>query len=257
MRYFLFVSIVCACNVTTSFSLTIDQFRALFGASRCPKCRSRDTVVTYPKSNHVAVMCRNQLFYFQAIWPDNGDVAVNEGDLVNILEAIQVHASKVESHSEGTGNQQRYINSVSALGVLTSLDRNQWARARDEMIQDSMKNAERFRVVDSALFVLVLDDYIPKSKHDAAANMLHGSYELAEWKTKGETSVNEYQSGSCTNRWYDKLQVGLIYLFYACRIQEKGAYRNMPLITSYILKFRLWMFTKDHCDCRWWCRNQF
>jgi carnitine O-acetyltransferase len=188
--------------------LLTEQFRALFGASRIP-CRSRDKIATYEKTNHVAVMCRNQLFYFQALWPDNGDVAVDEGDIVNILEAIQAHGTKLESKSKDDQNEQRYLNSVSALGVLTSLARNQWAKAREEMIEYSTKNAESFKVVDSALFVLVLDDYVPKTKHEAAANMLHGSYELAEFKSKGDACANEYQSGSCTNRWYDKLQVSV------------------------------------------------
>jgi len=187
--------------------LCMDQFRALFGASRVPKSRSRDTIATYEKTNHVAVMCRNKLFYFQALWPDNGDVAVDEGDIVNILEAIQTHATKLESESKDHQNEQRYFNSVSALGVLTSLARNQWASAREEMIDYSTKNAESFKVVDSALFVLVLDDFVPKTKQEAAANMLHGSYELAEFKSEGDACAIEYQSGSCTNRWYDKLQI--------------------------------------------------
>jgi carnitine O-acetyltransferase len=152
-------------------------------------------------------MCRNKLFYFQALWPDNGDVAVDEGDIVNILEAIETHATKLESESKDHQNEQKYLNSVSALGVLTSLARNQWARAREEMIIYSTKNAESFKVVDSALFVLVLDDFVPDTKHEAAANMLHGSYELAEFKSEGDACAIEYQSGSCTNRWYDKLQV--------------------------------------------------
>ena len=63
-------------------------------------------------------------------------------------------------------------------------------------------NEGSLEIVDSALFVLVLDDYIPKDRHDAAENMLHGSYEL------GQTpDSDDYQAGSCCNRWYDKLQI--------------------------------------------------
>jgi len=187
-------------------ALCMDQFRVLFGASRTPN-RARDTITTYEKTNHVAVMCRNQLFYFQALWPDTGDVSVDEEDIANILEAIQAHTAKLESRGSDGKNQQNYQNSVSALGVLTSLARNQWAKAREEMIDYSTKNAESFRVVDSALFVLVLDDYCPQTRNEAGANMLHGSYELAEYRTEGEAYANEYQSGTCTNRWYDKLQI--------------------------------------------------
>ena len=213
----------------------VDQFRALFGASRVPKSHSSDTIAVYENSNHVAVMCCNQLFYFQALWPD-GDVAVDEGDLVDILDAIWVHAHRMETDSDKkevqyVGNrrksseinkkkghdadleemkegEQHYLNSVSAFGVLTSLCRKQWAQAREEMIKDSpTKNANSFKIVDSALFVLVLDDCAPKDKHEAASNMLHGSYELSEWRTENDAYTTEYQVGSCTNRWYDKLQV--------------------------------------------------
>lgn len=189
-------------------ALCMDQFRAIFGAARVPKSKSRDTISINEKSNHVAVLCNNQFFFFQALWPDNWDVGVNEEDIVCILEAIQAHATKIDSTQDE--NQQKYLNSVSALGVLTSLERNEWAKAREEMIKNSPKNAESFQLIDSALFVLVLDDYVPKNKHDAAANMLHGSYQLAEWKEKAGTcgmAHLEYQAGTCTNRWYDKLQI--------------------------------------------------
>jgi carnitine O-acetyltransferase len=45
----------------------------------------------------------------------------------------------------------------------------------------------------------------PKDIHEAAANMLHGTYNL-----RSEDNLNnlvDYQAGTCTNRWYDKLQV--------------------------------------------------
>mmetsp|Transcript_23857 Transcript_23857/g.52736 ORF Transcript_23857/g.52736 Transcript_23857/m.52736 type:complete len:671 (-) Transcript_23857:994-3006(-) len=199
-------------------TLCMNQFRALFGASRVPM-RSTDMIKVFENPNHVAVMCCNQLFHFQALWP-NGDVAVDEEDLVHILEAIKDHAHKLErtgddancgSNGEGLEddeNAKKYVNSVSAIGVLTSLGRKQWATAREEIIKYSpVKNSESFEIVDSALFVLVLDDFVPKNKDEAAANMLHGSYELSEWKTEGYAYANEFQSGSCTNRWYDKLQI--------------------------------------------------
>jgi len=196
-------------DVIRGRALCMNQFRSLFGASRVPRCRSRDTIAICDNSNHVVVMCRKQMFYFQALWPDTGDVAVDEGDLVNILEAIQDYTTKPETKSDDDGEiEKKYLNSVSGLGVLTSLGRKQWARAREELIEHSpTKNVESFKVVDSALFVLVLDDYVPKNKNEAAANMLHGSYKMTEYKTEGATRANEYQSGSCTNRWYDKLQI--------------------------------------------------
>jgi carnitine O-acetyltransferase len=201
----------------------MDQFRALFGASRIPKRNSKDTIAVYDQTNHVAVMCCNQLYYFQALWPD-GDIAVDEGDLCDILEAIHAHAHKhgKDDDDDGTMDEddRQYLSSLSAVGVLTSLSRSEWAIVREEMIADSpIKNSESFTIVDSALFVLVLDDYVPPNKNAAAANMLHGSYELSQRKMPEKTGdrksfqsryllpCEQYQSGSCTNRWYDKLQV--------------------------------------------------
>jgi carnitine O-acetyltransferase len=203
--------------------LCMDQFRALFGASRVPKRNSKDTVAVYDQSNHVAVMCCNQIYYFQALWPD-GDVAVDEQDLCDILEAIHAHAHKYGKDDDDNVSMdyedRRYLSSLSAVGVLTSLSRNEWAIVREEMIAHSpVHNEESLAIVDSALFVLVLDDYTPPDKHAAASNMLHGSYELAQRSsvdTHGKRKSfqpqyllpsEQYQSGSCTNRWYDKLQV--------------------------------------------------
>jgi carnitine O-acetyltransferase len=60
-------------------------------------------------------------------------------------------------------------------------------------------NATALRVIDSSLFVLVLDDYAPEDVHGAAANMLHGASHL--------TDPEGLQVGSCLNRWNDKLQL--------------------------------------------------
>jgi carnitine O-acetyltransferase len=208
----------------------MDQFHSLFGAARVPKRSSKDTIAVYDKTNHVAVMCCNQLYYFQALWPD-GDVAVDEGDLCDILEAVHTHAHKHgrddddDDRTDGLldDDDWKYLSSLNAVGILTSLSRNQWATVRDEIIGYSpRKNSESLTIVDSALFILVLDDYVPPNKHAAAANMLHGSYELSQRKNKrrlvrgretgnGQPSFilpsEQYQSGSCTNRWYDKLQI--------------------------------------------------
>ena len=69
---------------------------------------------------------------------------------------------------------------------------------RSELCETEM-NRFNLQVIDSALFVLVLDHYSPKDIHYAAANMLHGTNLM---KDKDVTQV-----GSCLNRWYDKLQL--------------------------------------------------
>jgi len=170
--------------------LDMDQFKVLFGCCRLPSGET-DAVAAHPDSSHVVVLCRSQLYYFQALWPD-GTVAVDESDIVDILGAISSDSRNTSLSEAG----QR------ALGVLTSLPRGDWAKARETMVESSPKNAASLRIVDSALFVLVLDDYTPSDVDEAASNMLHGTYKL----NPDEHGV-DYQIGTCSNRWYDKLQI--------------------------------------------------
>lgn len=119
------------------------------------------------------------------------------------------------------GQQTSTEDSVqNAIGVLTTLQRDEWAKARYQLVQSSETNKSSLGVIDSALFVLVLDDYFPKDVHDAAANMLHGTHTMTEIGkgNKNQASarelrysfdkesilskaVREYQSGTCCNRW--------------------------------------------------------
>lgn len=168
-------------------TLCMDQFKVLFGATRVANKDGKDTIEVYPESTHVAVLCRNQIFYFQALWPD-GTVALDERDIVDILHAIRKNAAET----------CLFQSSKNALGVLTSLPRREWAVARDQISANSIENAAGLHTIDSALFVLVLDEFIPADATEMAGNMLHGTYKL---------SPDDQQTGSCCNRWYDKLQI--------------------------------------------------
>lgn len=53
---------------------------------------------------------------------------------------------------------------VQAVGLLTTEEREVWAVWRSELIKASANNAENFRIVDSAIFVLCLDDTSPASQ---------------------------------------------------------------------------------------------
>ena len=138
---------------------------------------NKDTVAVNPESSHVVVLQNNQLYFFLFFWPD-GTVAVTEEDILEILTAIKADASKIAPE----------VSSRNALGVLTTLPRREWAVARDAVISYSKDNDTALEIVDGALFVLVIDDVTPKDIHEAAANMLHGTYNL-----KSEDNLIDYQ----------------------------------------------------------------
>lgn len=151
--------------------LCMDQFKALFGACRVPRAE-KDCVEVVPDSQHIVVLAKNQFYYFTVLWPD-GTVAVTESDLKEILTAILNDAEKMDPE----------VALKQALGVLTTQQRKEWAVIRDNLVASSPHNATAMEIVDSALFVLALDDYAPNDVHEGVANMLHGTYKL-ECKTK-------------------------------------------------------------------------
>jgi len=58
------------------------------------------------------------------------------------------------------------------LGCLTGLDRDRWAKLRVLLEQD---NRELLETIDSALFVLCLDDTVPTSPETLTYQMLHNN----------------------------------------------------------------------------------
>lgn len=190
-------------------TLCMDQFRSLFGSCRVPMAE-KDMVEVDLESDHVLVLFRNQFYYFRALWSkDEADgecrVAVDESDIIQIL-------SRIVQDGKSTPLEESIEN---ALGALTSLPRKMWAVTRSQLIDMSEQNASVLDIIDTALFVLVLDDYVPENVHDAAANMLHGTHFMKKRKslTVPNTDENasyfghEYMAGTCCNRWYDKLQI--------------------------------------------------
>ncbi len=152
--------------------------QALFGACRVPES-DKDIVAVNPESCHVVVLENNQFYFFRALWPDNA-VAVDEDDILEILTAIKADASQVSSE----------LSSRNALGVLTTLSRREWAIARDSIVAHSTNNEALLEIIEGALFVLVIDDVAPKSISEAAANMLHGTYNLQSEDHSIEYQVN-------------------------------------------------------------------
>lgn len=82
-----------------------------------------------------------------------------------------------------------------ALGILTTESRKIWSGLRNALIQSNKNNASSLAVVESALFVVCLDDAEPENLADLCGNFLCGGYKLD----------GGVQVGTCTNRWYDKV----------------------------------------------------
>lgn len=166
--------------------LCMYQFSRLFGTARVPTddgCQIEQD----PESKHIVVLCHGQFYWFDVL-DDNSDVIMTERDISINLQTILDDAVQTPIQDAAKG----------ALGVLSTENRKIWSGLRDVMTQEAgSNNADSLHIVDSALFALCLDYTEPRDVADLCQNMLCGTSEV-------ERGV---QIGTCTNRWYDKLQI--------------------------------------------------
>lgn len=170
----------------TGQPLCMYQYSKLFGASRIP---TDDGCVmqTDINSNHIVVMSKSQFYWFDVLDKNNNLILSELELIVNFTSIIQDSLNTSISEI-----------AKSSFGVLTTENRRVWAKIRNSgTITDNANNNEILSIVDSALFVLCLDDLRLENLSDLAKNMLCGLSIL----DKG------VQVGTCTNRWYDKLQI--------------------------------------------------
>lgn len=166
--------------------LCMYQYSKLFGASRIP---TEDGCVMQSdtNSNHIVVLSKSQFYWFDVLDKDNNLIML-ELDLMSNFTSI-IHDSLKTSRNE---------IAKSSFGVLTTENRRIWAKIRSSpTIVDNVNNKEILSIIDSALFIICLDDIVLHNLDDLSKNMLCGLSIL----DKG------VQVGTCTNRWYDKLQI--------------------------------------------------
>ncbi|XP_046962090.1 carnitine O-palmitoyltransferase 2, mitochondrial [Vanessa cardui] len=152
-----------------AFPLDMSQFDGLFNATRLPLL-NKDKIYKDPTCNHVVVQKNGNFYIF--------DVLDSDG---NIL-----------SPSDFLGNLSKIINDNSPkpthpLGILTTQNRNEWAKQRKHL--EETGNHEVLRKIDSAIFNLVLDDFvIEDNKHRILTQFLHADG-LNRWFDKSFSMI--------------------------------------------------------------------
>lgn len=166
--------------------LCMYQYSRLFGTARIPTEHGCQ-IGQDPTSKHVVVLCHGQFYWFDVL-DDNSDLIMTEKDVALNLQVIIEDAQEVPIQEAAKG----------ALGVLSTENRKVWSGLRDVLHrEEGSNNSDSLNIVDSALFILCLDYTEPQNGAELCMNMLCGS-------SKVERGV---QVGTCTNRWYDKLQI--------------------------------------------------
>ncbi|ORX36165.1 acyltransferase ChoActase/COT/CPT [Kockovaella imperatae] len=165
--------------------LDMSQYERLFGACRVPTDRGCRMEV-HDDSRHIVVIRRGQFYWFDCL-DSHYRPLQSDKEIFNNLEAIVRDADK-------TPVLQVAQN---AMGLLTTESRKVWSHLREELIKSNKNNANCLSVVESALFIVCLDDDGPEDLAELCGNFLCGGYKLD----------GGVQVGTCTNRWYDKLQI--------------------------------------------------
>ncbi|ODV63791.1 carnitine O-acetyltransferase YAT1 [Ascoidea rubescens DSM 1968] len=173
-------------------ALCMYQYSKLFGTARIP---TPDGCVmqTDNFSNHIIVLSRSQFYWFDVLDNDN-NLLLSEADIMLNFKAIVEDSS----HTSITDVAK------SSFGVLTTENRRIWAHIRNKLSNDyddhgnfDDTNHNILKIIDSALFIVCLDDIELESLPEISKNMLCGLSKLE----------NGVQVGTCTNRWYDKIQI--------------------------------------------------
>lgn len=144
--------------------LCMDSYKWMFNATRMV-ARPADYPVKFPASEnkHIIVIRKNQFF---KISHEIGGKQLNTSEFEKQFNKIYQVAERVP-----------------AVGSLTSENRDIWADARELLVQTSFKNKDALRAIDSASFIVCLDDASPVTLEERA---------------------HQYWHGDGANRWFDK-----------------------------------------------------
>lgn len=142
----------------------MSQYPNLFGTARIPEI-GKDRLKNNPKPRHIAVMRKGRFYSL---------------DILNSNEEIRP-AKEIAAGLKAILSDERSPNDC-PIGSLTTLDRDEWARSRSEL--SKLGNEKVFDIIDSAAFVLILDD---EAMNDDYIRILR-----------------TYLHADGTNRWFDK-----------------------------------------------------
>lgn len=159
--------------------LDMSQYMRLFATSRNPTDRGCQ-IVKHESSQHIVVMRRGQFYWFDCLDAD-GRPCLSDREIAKNLEAIIKDADMTSSFDVASN----------AVGLLTTENRKIWHDMRCKITDSNKNNKECLQVVDSALFIVCLDDKQPEGLNKICENFLCGTYEMQ----------NGVQTGTCTNRW--------------------------------------------------------
>ncbi|CAK9438077.1 uncharacterized protein LODBEIA_P24050 [Lodderomyces beijingensis] len=181
--------------------LTMSCYKNLFGTSRVPDFEGGSSDISMRKyqdindSRHILIISNNQFHVLEVLTEYDEDEFAESGTKHKVIfhdhELAEIF-QKIIDDSDVVDPVESINNSI---GSITSQNLKNWREARYEL---EKSNATQMQLIDDALFVLVFDSNSPVGDQDKTMVISHGTTVLNELNV---------QIGTCTSRWYDKLQL--------------------------------------------------
>jgi hypothetical protein len=166
-----------------------DEYSRLFSTTRIPH-PDIDELRTFPDSKHIVIFRDDQIYSLEVL--DGEDQLVPEDTLRSIISTL---LEKDEAAALGLA--------PAALAVLTTMEREEWARVRVGLESGHECNRSSLGAIDSSILAVSLDRHTPSTDTHLAEQFMHGGVG-GSWsiETKAAGRVRLY--GGREVRWYDK-----------------------------------------------------
>jgi carnitine O-palmitoyltransferase 2 len=142
-----------------AYPLDMSQYKNLFNSTRIPNI-GQDELKLSIGSKHIVVQ-RGSKFYKFDVLRDDGKNVPDEEILANIDAILK------EPLVVGTDKNP-------GVGILTTMNRDNWAKARGNITKCSALNIATLEAIDSAIFVVCLEHTSPETRSDVSRTFLVG-----------------------------------------------------------------------------------
>ncbi|ORX90671.1 acyltransferase ChoActase/COT/CPT [Basidiobolus meristosporus CBS 931.73] len=135
------------------------QYNYMFNSCRFPASpEDHAESYDYETNNHLAVARKGQFYIFDTVRPDGTQLTAD--DIMSQLSSIIALADQSDDP---------------AFGILTTTDRDRWAENRKMIIEAHPSNKETLHKLETAMFLLSLEDYSPSTAEEFARSCWHGT----------------------------------------------------------------------------------
>lgn len=178
--------------------LCMSQYQRIFSCTRIPGREEDHLQLYHHKSKHVAVFCNGHVFKMPLFQKGEHGKLLSMFEMQRQLEWITSTAKQLGPASDAEAN----------LAALTAVGRIDWAENRERYFSEG-KNKRSLQAIESAVFVVVLQDETP-----------------SEWTEMGRDLIH----GTGGNRWFDKSFNLVVYKNGIAGFNAEHAWADAPVM---------------------------